>query len=109
MGSEMCIRDRNVTERIGADIRSWKKSRIITERISARRNVTDRCGLGHPLRNNPDYGLYFNPYTSLIFSALDEYVCSTDNAVPVHHVAVDIDSNVPLAAPTRRKLLFAPY
>ena len=27
------------------------------------RNVTDRCGLGNPLRNNPDYGLYFNPYT----------------------------------------------
>ena len=57
-------------------------SRSGSEQISARgkshglsrsgypplRNVTDRCGLGNPLRNNPDYGLYFNPYTSLEIS-----------------------------------------
>ena len=33
-----------VTERIGSDIRSWKMSRIITERISAFEKFTDFCG-----------------------------------------------------------------
>ena len=33
-----------VTERIGSDIRSWKMSRIITERISAFQKFTDFSG-----------------------------------------------------------------
>ena len=40
----------NVTERSESDIRSWEKSRIVTERITAATNVTERCGLIEPLR-----------------------------------------------------------
>ena len=31
-------------ERSGSDIRLWEKSRIVTERISAATNFTERCG-----------------------------------------------------------------
>ena len=68
----------NLLSRIRTDFP--RMSRSGSEQISARgkshglsrsrypplRNVTDRCGLGNAIRNNPDYGLYFNPYTSLL-------------------------------------------
>ena len=78
IGAERIIRT-NLLSRIRTDFP--RMSRSGSEQISARReshglsqsgypplgNVADRCGLGNPLRNNPDYGLYSNPYTSLLF------------------------------------------
>ena len=49
--------------RSGSDVRFWEKSRIVTERISAATNVTERCGLIKPLR-----GYILTPYTSLPFT-----------------------------------------
>ena len=54
---------RSGSEQISARGKSHGLSR---SRYPPLRNVTDRCGLGNPIRNNPDYGLYFNPYTSLL-------------------------------------------
>ena len=57
-----------VTERSGSDIRFWEKSRIVTERITAATNVTDRWDLIEPLRKKPLLGYVLTPYASLVLA-----------------------------------------
>ena len=54
-----------IPERGGSDIGLGEKSRIVTGRMSAATNVTQRCGLIEPLRKKPPRGYLLTPYTSL--------------------------------------------
>ena len=60
-------------ERSGSDTRFWEKSRIVTERISAATNVTERCGLIEPLRKNRSVDIFSLRTHPWLFSILNNF------------------------------------
>ena len=64
----------SATQRSGSDVRLWEKSRIVTERISAATNLTERCGLIKPLRKKSLRGFILTPYTSLAITSTSAHI-----------------------------------